>query len=195
MKNKKHRYRKLIFKVFVCLVVVLVILALIGFIIDCKQRSEFIEKSILEMTFNDLSINKSALVVSRHEMLIEAPIEKVWERLTSINNWIDWQSSVSYTQIDSPPEKNVSFVWVSDGISFYSTIHTNKKFESFGWIGTTWGAQAIHNWHFTKEEDKTKVIVEESLQGLFIYIFTDYFQSNLDIGVKNNLEELRKSCE
>jgi len=195
MKNKKHRYKRLILKVFAGVLSGLIILAVAGCIIDYKQRADFVENTNAEMLSHDLPINKSAPVIARKEMLINAPVEQVWHKLTSIKDWTKWQSSISYTQIDSLPNKGVPFTWTSDGISFHSVIHTNNKFQGFGWTGTTWGAQAIHNWYFITEGDKTKVIVEESLQGLLVDILTDYFQNNLNTGMQISLNELKISCE
>lgn len=195
MKNKKHRYKRLILKVSAGLLSGLIILAFVGYVIDYKQRADFVEKTNAEMLSYDLSINKSALVIARKEVLINAPIEQVWNKLTSIKDWSKWQSSISSTLIDSLPNKGIPFTWISDGISFQSIIHTNNKLESFGWTGTTWGVQAIHNWYFIGEGNKTKVTVEESLQGLLVDILTDYFQNNLNTGMQISLNELKTSCE
>lgn len=194
MENKKYRFKRFILKVFVGLLSGLIILALAGYI-DCKQRIDFVKRTNAEIFSHDIDINKAAPVIARQEILINASIQEIWSKLTSINDWPIWQSSISSAQIDSPPEKGISFSWTADNIPFHSTIHTNKKYESFGWTGTTWGAQAIHNWYFTQDEDATKVMVEESLQGFLVTIFATYFQDNLNTGMKTSLEELKRSCE
>lgn len=195
MKKKEYRYRRLIINIFIGFSFGLVVPVFIGYVIDYKQRSHFVEKAILEMSFHDLDINRSASVIARHSILIDAHVEEVWDKLTLIEDWGEWQSSISSVQMDTSAHKNKLFMWTSDGIPFHSIIHTDKRYQSFGWIGTTWGAQAIHNWYFTKEGDRTKVIVEESLQGLLVSIFSDYFQSNLNASMQTNLLELKRSCE
>lgn len=195
MENKKYRFKRLILKASAGLLSGLIILSIATCVIDYKQRADFVKKTTNEMCSHDLDINKSAPVIARHEILIDAPIERVWNTLTSINDWRKWQSSISFVQIDSYPEKGVSFNWVSDGITFHSTIHTNRYLKTFGWTGTTWGAQAIHNWHFIQEGEKTKVTVVESLQGILVQILTGYFQDNLNTGMQTNLRELKRSCE
>lgn len=195
MKNKNKRFKGLILKAAAGILSGLIIIAVTGYAIDSKQRADFVRKTNAGMLSHDLDINLSAPTVAKREIVINAPIEQVWSKLTSINEWTKWQSSITSAEIDSAPEKGASFRWTSGGIPFHSTIHTSKRLESFGWTGTTLGAQAIHNWHFTREGDKTKVSVEESLQGLLVRLFAGYFQDNLNTGMQTSLEELRRSCE
>lgn len=195
MKNKKHWYKKLIQKVILTALACLTILSIIGYIIDIRQRSSFINKTNSLISEGDISINKSATVICRQEISINAPTSKVWDKLTSIKEWNTWQSAISSTKIDTIPQKGVPFTWVSGGIIFHSTIHTNNEFQSFGWTGTTLGAQAIHNWYFIEEGFKTKVIVEESLEGLLVNILPTLFQENLNSGMEVNLKELKTICE
>lgn len=195
MKNKKHYYRKLVIKIFGGLLSSLIIIGLIGYAINRKQRTNFLERTNTEMLEHDLSINKLAPVTARQEIVINAPIKQVWNKLTSIKDWPKWQLSINSTKINSFPYKGVSFTWISNGITFHSIIHTNHELESFGWIGTTWGAQAIHNWYFIEKGNRTIVIVEESLQGLLVNIFSHYFENNVNKGMNVSLKELKISCE
>lgn len=195
MENKEYRFGRLILKASLGLLSGLIIFAIAGYTIDYKQRTDFVKTTNTEMSRGDLHINESAPVTARQEIVIDAPVEKVWNKLTSINEWMQWQSSISAAHIEAAPRKGISFNWTSGGIPFHSTIHTHKKHESFGWTGTTWGAQAIHNWYFTPLGDKTKVTVEESLQGLLVNLFSGYFQDNLNTGMLTSLEELQRSCE
>lgn len=174
---------------------IIFLLIFTAFVIDYVQRSSFVKEKTEMMKTKDIKINTKARVKAHQEIMIEAPVEKVWDRLTSIKDWDKWQSAISSVKIDSAISKNISFKWSSNGISFNSIIHTNQKNESFGWIGTTWGAQAIHNWTFIKEESQTRVIVDESLEGLLISLFSNYFQDNLNKGMQLNLKELKDNCE
>jgi len=46
-------------------------------------------------------------------------------------------------------------------------MHTVDLFKQLGWTGKTFGMFAIHNWTLTENDGKTKVSIEESLEGLF----------------------------
>ena len=143
----------------------------------------------------NISINKNAPVKSTGAIEINAPIDKVWQILTSINDWPSWQSEVTESNLKGDLEEGTTFKWKAGGLSFTSQIHTVEAKTKFGWTGKTIGASAIHNWFFSFENGKTLIKVEESLQGVFPKLFKNYFQKNLDKGVELNLKELKSASE
>ncbi|GJM35844.1 MAG: hypothetical protein DHS20C18_48450 [Saprospiraceae bacterium] len=143
----------------------------------------------------NIPINKDAPVISQAEIEIEAPIEKVWQILTTINDWPTWQSEVTESNLKGELKEGAAFKWKAGGLSFSSQIHTIEPQIGFGWTGKTFGASAIHNWFFKEKEGKTVLKVEESLQGVFPKFFSGYFQKNLDIGVQKNLQDLKNAAE
>ncbi len=143
----------------------------------------------------NIPINKDAPVTSQSEIIIDAPIEKVWQILTNINDWPAWQKEVTESTLNEDVSEGVAFKWKAGGLSFTSQIHTMYPKKKFGWTGKTFGASAIHNWFFTDDDNKTKVRVEESLQGVFPRMFKGYFQKNLDNGVNQNLMDLKTAAE
>ena len=173
----------------------LLIVAVAVYLIDMRQRSAFVNESECKMKRQDLAVNNLSPAITKKEIIIDAPVEDVWNKVTSISEWVAWQSAISKVEIRSAPVKNTTFTWSSNGIDFESTIHTNNLYVSFGWIGTTFGVQAIHNWYFIADKSKTKVIVEESLQGLLVCLMPSYFQNKLAEGMDTNLRELKIACE
>ncbi|MDY0104448.1 MAG: SRPBCC family protein [Lentimicrobium sp.] len=142
-----------------------------------------------------IPINERAPVKSIHQMEIDAPIDTVWNILTDIRNWPEWQKAVTETAVHGEIKEGTPFSWKAGGLSFKSKIHTDNPRSMFGWTGNTFGASAIHNWTFTEKDNKTMVKVEESLQGVFPRLFRKYFQRNLDAGVTTNLQELKAASE
>lgn len=143
----------------------------------------------------NIPVNSKAPVKSGNSIEIDAPIDIVWKVLTEIEKWTEWQKSVTEVKLSEEIEEGKQFNWKAGGLSFKSRIHTMKPKIMFGWTGTTIGASAIHNWKFEEFNGKTKVSVEESLQGVFPILFRKYFQKNLDSGIKMNLEELKIAAE
>ena len=143
----------------------------------------------------NIPINENASVKSKNQIEIDAPLATVWDVLTDINNWANWQKAVSETIVDGEIKEGTRFNWKAGGLSFKSRIHTVNSMSMFGWTGTTFVASAIHNWTFKEKDNKTIVKVEESLQGVFPRLFRGYFQKNLDAGVRTNLEELKTASE
>lgn len=156
--------------------------------------TKYIENPAKKGTMN-IPINENAPVQSKNQIEIEAPIDTVWKILTDINNWTKWQKAVSETEVLGKIEEGTLFIWKAGGLTFKSKIHTSRPATAFGWTGTTIGASAIHNWTFTKKDNNTIVVVEESLQGVFPKLFKNYFQKNLDNGMLTNLMELKAYSE
>ncbi len=143
----------------------------------------------------NISVNKKAPVFASSEIMIKASIDSVWETLTKIEKWPDWQSSVTEVNFEGQVNEQVTFTWKADGITFKSNIHTMKPKSMFGWEGRTIGAYAIHNWTIAEQDNATIVMVEESLQGVLPKLFRKYFQKNLQNGMLKNLKELKMASE
>lgn len=142
-----------------------------------------------------IPINEEAPVISKGQIGINAPISIVWNILTSIDNWPIWQHDVTEVKINDQILEGTNFVWKAGGLTFNSQIHTMVFLEEFGWTGKTFGANAIHNWTFSEKDRSTVIHVEESLQGVLPSIFKRYFQKNLDSGIIQNLNELKRASE
>jgi uncharacterized membrane protein len=161
-------------------------------ILGCKivtHKAGGMENSIM-----NISINENAPVIAKNEILINAPLEKVFSTLTDINNWVNWRHSISKCILIDPVAENAKFTWSSGGLNYKSVIHTIKE-DAFGWTGTTIGAYAIHNWFFKEIDGKTLVKVEESLEGFFISSMKKSMKEKLEKFMITDLTELKKECE
>lgn len=140
------------------------------------------------------SINENAPVIEKQQIFIPVKPEIVWEVISNINQWPNWQSDVTQAEVLGEMEAGTTFKWKAGGIRFTSELHTVEKNQAIGWTGRTFGAQAIHNWCFEAREEGTMVYVEESLQGLFPSLFKRKFSKSLKEGMKKNLKELYSTC-
>lgn len=143
----------------------------------------------------NIPINENAPVKLRNQVEIDAPADKVWNVLTDIRNWPNWQEAVTETEVLGAIEEGTRFNWKAGGLSFKSMIHTQTPRSKFGWTGKTIGTSAVHNWTFEENGNKTIVKVEESLQGVLPKLFRSYFQKNLDAGMAKSLKELKAASE
>lgn len=143
----------------------------------------------------NIPIDNNTPVKSSGKIEIKAPIDKVWQILVSINDWPSWQSGVTESNLQEDIKEGAIFKWKAGGLSFTSQLHTVEPKNKLGWTGKTIGASAVHNWFFMLENNTTVVKVEESLQGIFPKLFKNYFQRNLDKGIRLNLEDLKRASE
>lgn len=128
---------------------------------------------------------------AKEEIVINSPVEEVFKVLSDIKNWPSWQSSVTRTEINGPVEAGVKFNWKAGGLNISSQLHTVNSNSEIGWTGKIWWIRAVHNWYLINDNQKTKVIVEESLTGLG----SSLMQKSLVGGMKKNLIELKAKVE
>ena len=180
--------------IFTLLLIIVVTISFFSY--ENMQFKNYVSSNEKTETNNmNIPVNSNAPVKSKGEIIIEAPVEKVWQVLTTINDWPSWQSEVTESILNGELKEGAEFKWKAGGLSFSSKIHTNHRLKEFGWTGKTFGASAIHNWFFSEENGKTVIKVEESLQGVFPKLFKNYFQKNLDNGIQANLNDLKRASE
>lgn len=140
-------------------------------------------------------INKKVPVIERKEIEIKAPAEVVWQVLTDIERWPAWQENVKSAKLRGAVAEGTDFVWKAGGLTFHSQLHTVEPYKAFGWTGKIMGAFAIHNWKMEADRDRTRVYVEESLEGFFPSLMRKSFQRQLTSGMEKSLLELKRESE
>lgn len=140
-------------------------------------------------------INHQAPVVCSNTITINANIEQVWRTLTDIDRWPTWQTAIKKSKLNGELGPQTSFDWKNGESKIHSTLHTVKPFKNFGWTGKSMGAYAIHNWTLTETEGKTFVFVEESMEGLTVWLFKRMINQSLENGMQKWLQLLKQTCE
>lgn len=147
----------------------------------------------------NVPLNQSAPVLANQSIDIAAPVEIVWEVLSNIEEWPNWQDPVTKSEVRGTLEEGVIFIWKADGLRFRSRIHTLQEPVLMGWTGTTFGAQAVHNWQLedngSTANPRTTVRVEESLQGVFPLLLAKSMSTDLEKGMSEQLDALKRTAE
>jgi len=141
------------------------------------------------------SINNNAPVKCSKTILINAKPERVWALLTNIDQWVNWQTDITKSKLNGEFKPNTSFEWKSGGLKINSTIQDINEQKLLSWTGKTLGIYAIHNWRFVEENGQTKVEVEESMEGFLAALFKSMFVKQLETGMQNWLDLLKKESE
>lgn len=144
---------------------------------------------------SNMTINQEAPVVQSKEITINAEPAKVWEVLTEIEKWSDWNSKIKKPKLKEEANVGVSFTWKINGSKIKSKIHTFDRNKMLGWTGRTFGATAIHNWYLRPTENGTKVLVKESMQGWLIGLMKKKMNATLEKDMMHWLEQLKIECE
>jgi uncharacterized protein YndB with AHSA1/START domain len=91
-------------------------------------------------------VNPEAPAIATVDVLINAPIETVWEVLSDFQNWPIWNKSVLKMQVDGPVEAGTSFEWIGDGWKIASRLEEVDPPKRIAWSGSTLGIRAVHVW-------------------------------------------------
>jgi uncharacterized membrane protein len=137
------------------------------------------------------TIDTQAPLFARKEIFIEAPIEKVWNIQTDIENWHEWQPDIALAELQGDLVPGAVFRWKANGLGIVSTLHTVSPHHEIGWIGVSLGMFAIHNWTFKEQGKGTLVVTEESLSGWFARLLKMFDRNFLEKSLEASLQKLK----
>ena len=109
--------------------------------------------------------NTRAPLYARRQIVIAAPLDRVWDLQTTINAWPTWQRDITTAKLEGPLAAGSTFRWQAKGLNITSQLHTVEPRHLIGWTGVSLGMAAIHNWTFEAQGTGTLVTTEESLSG------------------------------
>ena len=61
-----------------------------------------------------MKIDTNAPVFARKEIIIHAPLEKVWQIQSDIENWPSWQPDIVTAKLDGELKAGATFRWKAD---------------------------------------------------------------------------------
>ncbi len=142
-----------------------------------------------------MEINSDAPVITRDEILIDAPIERIWEIQTDVANWPSWQPDVDGVQTDGPLAVGSVFHWQTAGLDITSTVEEVDAPHRIVWGGPARGIVAVHVWTLSAQDDGVLVYTEESWEGEPVDNQVETLQSALDNSLRDWLENLKRTAE
>lgn len=142
-----------------------------------------------------MDIDYKAPLHAEKDILISAPLEKVWSEITQIDQWSTWQPDVTSSRLDGTLVKGTMFYWKAKGLNIASTLQIVEPVQRIGWTGKSLGMQAIHIWIFEKRKEGTYVKTKESLSGWFPRVLKLFDPKFLEKSLQNSLQVLKKHVE
>jgi uncharacterized protein YndB with AHSA1/START domain len=143
----------------------------------------------------EFDIDRSAPVIVRQEVTIDAPVERLWRLHTDVNKWTSWRSDVESASIPTEFAAGATFHWVTGGLAVDSTIREVDPLRRTVWGGPASGIMGIHRWTFTPHGDSVHVVTEESWSGEPVDADTAKAQSALDDSITAWLREFKLAAE
>jgi uncharacterized protein YndB with AHSA1/START domain len=140
-------------------------------------------------------VNPRAPVVGACEVEIAASPDVVWDVLTQIDRWPNWNPAVESSSAEEGVEEGSRFRWKAGPGTIRSTIQDMEKPWRIAWTGTSFGIKAIHVHTFEPRDGKTVVRTEESYDGVVAHLFRRRLQRTLDRALQGELQHLKAEAE
>jgi uncharacterized protein YndB with AHSA1/START domain len=142
-----------------------------------------------------VEINQKAPVISRHEIMINAPVETVWRIHTDVSSWSDWNPDIVKSEISGPIAVGTVFHWKTAGLEIPSRIGEVVPLRKIAWSGETGGILGVHVWTFSSRPGGTTVRTEESWEGRSLPSQVQDLQRQLDASLISWLSHLKNRAE
>ncbi|MBN1397612.1 MAG: SRPBCC family protein [Bacteroidetes bacterium] len=142
-----------------------------------------------------MDINNRAPASTRHQIVIGAPIEKVWNLLSDIDRWPSWNPTISFSKLEGPLAPGTSFRWKSKSAPIVSILQEVIPQKRISWTGKSMGTKAIHIWELEAQGNNTIVKTEESFNGLIVKLLKGMMQKTLDQSLQEWLLCLKQNAE
>jgi hypothetical protein len=144
---------------------------------------------------NDMEINATAPIVSRHDIVVQAPVETVWAAHTRINEWPRWQADITRAALAGSLTSGSTFSWETAGLDIVSVIDDVESHRRIAWHGEANGILGIHVWTFSPNGHDTLVTTEESWEGPALPSDVGELKRALDISLERWLWFLKARVE
>ena len=140
-------------------------------------------------------INAQAPVVLAGEIEIAAAPELVWDILTTIDGWPDWNKDVRAATLDGTLAAGSNFRWKSGPSTIRSTLRHVEPQRMIAWTGKAMGLSVIHVYALEGRDDRTLVRTEESVEGFMARISRKSLRKTMNRAVENGLRYLKAEAE
>lgn len=142
-----------------------------------------------------MDINTQAPATAATEAVIAAPIESVWDLLTSLDTWLLWNSRIGRIRVNGPPEKGTIFEWSTRGMNIASRFEQVDRPKRLVWSSTSVGMRGIQVWELRQVRGTTRICTAISCEGPLPRVFPGLLKKILSKMVIQNLADLKAEVE
>ncbi|GAA1547330.1 SRPBCC family protein [Actinomadura kijaniata] len=142
-----------------------------------------------------IDIDRTAPVVVRHEIVVAAPPETVWNLHTAVDAWPAWNTGIDEAALNGPLREGATFTWLTHGLDITSTVRALEPGHRVLWGGPAHGIEGEHVWTFLPEGDGTRVVTEESWAGPPVEADPEGTRAALDASLTAWLNDLKTAAE
>jgi len=164
------------------------------------------------VTCRGAGVDPAAKVRYRTEVLIKAPLSKIWSLQTDVEDWPSWQPKAVATakRLDAGPfRKHSRFQWTTEvppnpaspggTLVITSTVRDLVRQKCVRWTGPADGAglhiDGVHVWTFTKVRGGVLVRTEETHTGPQVDANPELATQLLGLGLEAWVKDLKTTAE
>jgi hypothetical protein len=142
-----------------------------------------------------MKINERAPVIASGEIEVAADASTIWEVMTSIDHWPEWNADVLSASLQGELAPGSKFIWKAGQMTITSTISQVDRPRILAWTGKTIGIKAIHVWRLVERGEQVLVKTEESWDGLLPRLLRGPMQKMLKRSIDSGLLHLKVEAE
>lgn len=142
-----------------------------------------------------MPVNQRAPVVEAARVEVAAGMEAVWQVLTAIERWPEWNPDIREARLQGPLAEGTSFSWRLGRIVVTSTLLEVESPRFLAWRGAMLGIKGVHVWRLDRTGGGTMVTTEESWDGLLPWLVRGRSRHMLRKGLGSWLDHLKKRLE
>ncbi|MFC8537510.1 SRPBCC family protein [Streptomyces sp. NPDC057249] len=141
-------------------------------------------------------IDDAAPFRSTHEVVINAPAERVWALLADPAGWSAFDPAIREVSVagDGTPAVDTRFTWVNGSAKIASRFAVVEPLREITWTGTAMGSRAAHRHLLTPRQDGTTLLrTEESMAGTLLGLV--YNKAKLHAELTRWLDSIKTAVE
>jgi len=142
-----------------------------------------------------MELNRNAAVFAEHPIFIDASPSAIWEIITNVNGWPQWNSLVANSHLDRDFQVGAVFTWRSGGIKITSTVTEVVLHKKIMWRGRAIGTEAEHVWELDAKDSGATIKTAETFDGWLVRLMKGAFQKKLDRALRTWLQDLKREAE
>jgi len=102
---------------------------------------------------------------------VQAPADKLWDILTDVESWPQWQGT-SFVKLNEPGRIKEGSVFTAElgGLKWDLKVIKAERPYKIVWGGKRLGIQAIHEWEFNENDKETIIMTRESMVGWILFL-------------------------
>ena len=113
---------------------------------------------------------ETATLFAHNEVIIHAPLEKIWNILVNIRQWPQWYPNATEVRLLGGPatlQEGTNWQWKTFDTLFESLAYESVQYNRIGWYGYVPGTAPAfcHTWYLIPRGESCQVITEESAKG------------------------------